>query len=295
VGDADFVVVVVGLTSADEGEEYTGAADRETLEIPLQWAQSDYQTIDEVPKGRAKDVDQNKLVRDVLALGKPTVVVIESGGVIDADWLGTAPAVVMAWYGGQRGGEALGRLLFGQTNFAGRLPVTWPQTLDQFPTFTRGKTEPNPMEFNIGYRYFDEKDLTPRYAFGHGLSYTTFKYEALNVGCGEVSANGIIQVDVDVRNAGDRDGDEVVQVYVSHPGSKERRPEKELRGFARVNLKKGEAKTVRIPVRVRDLKVWDTDTHDWIIEEGPVEIRVGGSSDKLFGPQTVQVHAPAAQ
>lgn len=228
---------------------------------------------------------------DVLALGKPTVVVIEAGGVIDAPWLDSAKALVMAWYPGQRAGDALGRLLFGHANFSGRLPVTWPMSISQFPTFTLGDTVPNPMEFNVGYRWFDEKGHTPRYAFGHGLSYTTFAYEGLDVGCGDVTANGIIRAQVTVRNTGERRGAEVIQLYVSFPESKVRRPKKELRGFARVELDPGEAKRVTIPVRVRDLKYFDMTLNDWAIEEGPVEIRVGGSSDALLPPQTVMVRA----
>lgn len=295
--DADFVVVVVGLTAADEGEEYTGPADRENLALPLHWSQSDAVELKD-NDGRAKDVNQDQLIADVLALGKPTVVVIEAGGAVDGPWLNTAPALVMAWYGGQRAGEALGNLLFGKTNFSGRLPITWPMSLDQFPTFSLGHTVPNPMEFNVGYRYFDEFGKVPRYAFGYGMSYTTFAYEALDVGCGEVSANGLIEAKVTVRNTGTVAGDEIVQLYTSYPGSAERgvrRPIKELRGFARVSLQPGEAKTVTIPVRVRDLKYFDMTLNDWAIEEGTVEIRVGGSSDKLFGPQTVQVHASPAE
>lgn len=290
VGDADFVVVVVGLTAADEGEEYTYAADREDLLIPAHWDFNDSAEV-KAMKSRPKNADQNALVNAVLALGKPTVVVIESGGVIDAPWLDTAPAIVQAWYGGQRGGEALGRLLFGRSNFSGRLPVTWPRSLSQFPTFTRGDLVPNPMEFNVGYRWFDETGASPRYAFGHGLSYTTFSYEGLDVGCSDVTANGIIHAEVTVRNTGDRPGAEIIQLYTSYPQTKVRRPAKELRGFARVELAPGEAKRVTIPVRVRDLKYFDMTLGDWAIEEGPVEIRVGGSSDALLSPQTVMVRA----
>lgn len=295
VGDADYVVVVVGLTAADEGEEYTGAADRDDLAIPLQFDANDSEEVKAMKTNRPKNLDQNALVTQVLALGKPTVVVIESGGVIDAPWLASAPALVQAWYGGQQGGTALGRLLFGKANFSGRLPVTWPTSLGQFPTFTRGDTVANPMEFNVGYRWFDENNSLPRFAFGHGLSYTSFAYEALDVGCGDVSANGLIKAQVTVRNTGDRPGAEVIQLYTSYPQTKVRRPKKELRGFARVELAPGEAKRVTIPLRVRDLKYWDSTLNDWAIEEGPVEIRVGGSSDKLLSPQTVLVHASASE
>jgi len=303
--DVDFVVVVVGLTAADEGEEYTGAADRETLELYDQWDYYEPEAARDAwfassladKKKRVKTLDQNKLVNDVLALGKPTVVVIEAGGAIDEPWLDTAPAVVMAWYPGQRGGEALGRLLFGTVNFSGRLPVTWPMNLAQFPQFTRGDQVPNPMEYHVGYRWFDKNGLVPRYYFGHGLSYTTFEIERLHVPCADVTANGLLQVEVDVRNTGTRAGEEVVFVFASQPTSVWERSPKELKGFGRVYLEPGQVKRVTIPVRVHDMRVWDEEGAQWVIEEGTLALSVGSSSapDRLPLTTTVQVHGATFQ
>src|SRR5690606_13760664 len=117
--DADFVVVVVGLTAGDEGEEYTGASDRENLAL-----------------GSVHD----NLIRDVIDLGIPMVVVVQAGSVVDMPWIDDVDAAIMAWYPGQTGGAAMGRLLFGETNFAGRLPVTWPASEDQLPAFNEGNT-----------------------------------------------------------------------------------------------------------------------------------------------------------
>lgn len=292
--NADFIVVVVGLTAGDEGEEYTGAADRESLVIP---PQIDFFASADVKAARQKTLDQNKLVMDVLALGKPTVVVIEAGGAVDDTdeypWLDAAPALVMAWYPGQRGGEALGQLLFGQKNFAGRLPVTWPKRLEDFPIFSRGDQVPNPMEYNVGYRFFDEHDIEPRYPFGHGLSYTTFDFERLHIPCGTIKADGLAQVEVDVRNTGTRAGDEVILVFASYPQSQVMRSEKELKGFARVSLEPGQVKRVSIPLRVQDFRYWDDGEQgkQWVIESGPVNISVGPSSaaDKLALTTTINV------
>ena len=295
--DADLVVVVVGLTAGDEGEEYTGAADRESLVLPKHWDSFESAEIRDAWRKasaadkeavRPKTIDQNQLIMDVLALGKPVAVVIEAGGAVDdtpeQPWLDQAPAIVMAWYPGQRGGEALGQLLFGQKNFAGRLPVTWPQSLDQFPTFTRGDAEPNPMEYHVGYRWFDEQGYVPRYYFGHGLSYTTFQIERVHTPCADVQPNGLLDVQVDVRNTGDREGDEVIFVFASYPESQVMRSKKELKGFARVNLKAGEAKRVRVPVRVQDTRYWDDAAQHWVIEGGKLELAIGTSSapDKLL-------------
>ena len=274
VGQADVAVVIVGLTPGDEGEEYTGAADRESLSLPA---------------------PHDALVKRVLALGKPTIVIVEAGGAVDMrQWQDQTNAIIMAWYPGQRAGTALGRLLFGQANFAGRLPVTWPVDISQFPKFDEGDT--TVMSYYAGYHWFDEKAKTdpvgakPLYAFGHGLSYSTFSYERLNMPCATVTEDGLINVDVDVRNTAGPTGDEVVQVYVSYPQTKARRNAKELKGFARVNIPAGEARRVSIPLRIRDLKYWDMTTNAWVVEKGPVLVQVGPSSDKLLLSQTLTVN-----
>ncbi len=264
--EADFVVVVAGLTAGDEGEEYTGAADREDLSLgPV----------------------HNDLIEDVAALGKPTVVIIEAGGVVAMPWLDQIDAAIMAWYPGQRGGEAMGRLLFGQANFAGRLPVTWPKSVDQFPTFDEGKT--TEMGYYVGYRRFDNLGLEPLFAFGHGLSYSEFRYERLHTPCSDVPRQGIIEVKVDVRNVSGPAGDEVIFVFASYPETEVRRSKKELKGFARVSLEPGAGKRVTIPIRVEDLKYWDSDANSWAIESGPVLLQVGPSSDELLLEQTVEI------
>jgi beta-glucosidase len=265
--NADVAIVIVGLTAGDEGEEYTGASDRETLALPS---------------------PHDQLVASVAATGKPTIVIVEAGGAVDMPWRNDVDAIVMAWYPGQQGGRALGRLLFGQANFAGRLPVTWPETLAQFPTFNEGDT--TVMDYFVGYRWFDQHGHRPLYAFGHGLSYSTFDYERLHTPCADVSNDGLIQIEVDVRNVAGPAGDEVIQVYVSYPATTARRSKKELKGFARVRLEPGEGKRVSIPLRIRDLRYWDMGEDDWVIEQGPVLIQVGPSSDKILLSQTLTVN-----
>lgn len=306
--DSDFVVVVVGLTAGDEGEEYTGAADRESLVLPNHWNYFDDPALREAWKAaplnqkevvRPKTLNQNELIMKVVDLGIPMVVVIEAGGVVEDTaefpWLTEAPAIVMAWYPGQMGGDALGRLLFAKdgANFAGRLPVTWPMALEQFPTFTRGDLVKNPMEYDVGYRYFDQNNLVPRFYFGHGLSYSTFQIDRLHTECGTVSPDGLIQLQVDVRNTGGIPGDEVILVFARYPDSPVMRSPKELKGFARVHLGATESKRVTIPVRVQDMRYWDDEAKHWVIEGGTLELSVGPSSDpaKLSMKTTVQVQA----
>jgi beta-glucosidase len=275
--DADFVVVVVGYTAADEGEEYTGASDRDSLALP------------EV---------HNTLVSQVAALGKPMVVIVEAGGVVDMPWLSSVPAVVMAWYPGQRGGDALGRLLFNKANFSGRLPVTWPRAVSDFPPFVDGEVNTT-MDYYVGYKRFDKLNIQPLYAFGHGLSYSTFKYERLSIPCGTVTPQGIINVEVDVRNVEGPAGEEVVMVFASYPNSTARRPVKELKGFGRVYLEPGQAKRITIPIRVQDLNYWDSTkpagTDGWTVEAGDVLFQVGPSSDRLVPELKQTVTITAAQ
>jgi beta-glucosidase len=265
---ADFIVVVAGLTPCDEGEEYTGGSDRTSFSLD--------QKPNQVSSGTAA---QNALITAVAGLGKPWAVVLEAGSVIDMPWLAQAPAVVMAWYPGQAGGKALGALLFGDANFSGKLPMTWPKSWTDEPTFSAGASNAaTPMDYYLGYRYFDNKAIAPLFPFGFGLSYTKFEYSNLVVPCSDVTKNGLINVTVDVKNAGTVKGDETMFLFTSYPGSTVRRPAKELKAFRRVTLDPGQAKQVTIPVRVSDLKYYDQTAHAWAATTGAVKIAVGPSA-----------------
>jgi len=287
---ADFIVVMAGLTPRDEGEDYTGASDRENLDLDGKQQKDNpmYAGI------------QNKLITDVAAIGKPMVVVLEGGSVISMPWLANVPAVVMAFYPGQRGGAALGKLLFGADadgkpyNFSGKLPFTWGKSLNDYPIFDGKGTTPH--DYYAGYRRFDHENITPLFYFGDGLSYTKFEYRKLQLGCSDMSKGAVLPVVVNVANTGPVAGDEIVMVFVSFPNTTARRPAKELKGFMRVHLAAGEEKQVTIPVRLADLDYFKMDpapatTGKWVVETGLVKIMVGGSSapDKLPLSQTVMV------
>jgi beta-glucosidase len=277
---ADFVVVVAGLTAKDEGEEYTTAGDRLSLALDAK-QKPPYQTI------------QNTLIAQVAALNKPMVVVLEGGSVIDMPWLTNVPAVVMAFYPGQRGGAALAKLLFGRANFSAKLPFTWAKTADQYDTWNGNGT--TVFDYHVGYSWFDFRSLEPLYPFGHGLSYTTFQYKKLQVGCSEMSEGAVLPVVVNVVNTGLVAGDEIVMAWVSFPNTTARRPAKELKGFARVHLAAGEEKQITIPIRLSDLDYFQADpggarTGKWVVETGPIQIKVGGSSTNLPLMTTVNVN-----
>jgi beta-glucosidase len=293
VSAADFVVVMAGLTPQDEGEEYTFAADRNTkcvnlsacLSLDAKQATSTYQGI------------QNNLIKMVAASGKPMVVVLEGGSVIDMSaWLSSVPAVVMAWYPGQRGGEALGDLLWGEVggvsyNFGGKLPITWGHESDYGDPFSDtsngGKTT---FDYYIGYRYFDHNGIAPEFPFGAGLSYTTFALSNLQLGCSSMIQGSVLPVVVNITNTGTVAGDDTVMVFVSFPNTTvaRRMGQKELKGFARVSLAPGEAKQVTIPVRLSDLDYFQPDsstasTGHWAVEGGPISIMVTDGSQNSDG------------
>ena len=275
--DTDYIVVMAGLTPEDEGEEYTQAGDRLSLALDAK-QDPPYQNI------------QNDLIASAAALGKPMVVVLEGSNVIDmSPWLDQVHAVVMAFYPGQVGGAAIGQLLWGQVNFSGKLPFTWGKQLGDYETFNGGGT--TNFNYYVGYRYFDQAGKpAPQYLFGHGLSYTTFEYRKLQLGCSDMSKGAVLPVVVNVANTGTVAGDEIVMVFVSFPNTTARRAAKELKGFTRVHLEAGEEKQITIPVRLKDLDYYDQNLNQWVVEDGKVNIMVGGSSAAPFPlTQTVTV------
>ena len=263
---ADAVVMFLGLTANLEGEEMRvqipgfRGGDRTSIDLPA---------------------PQQQLLEKVVAVGKPTVLVLLNGSALAVNWAQqNVPAIVEAWYPGQAGGSAIADVLFGDYNPAGRLPVTFYKDVKDLPPFEdyamKGRT----------YRYFTG---TPLYPFGHGLSYTTFAYRNLRTDVPSVSATGNVGVSVDVTNTGTRAGDEVVQLYVSHPSSKVTRAIKDLRGYRRVTLKPGETRTVRFTLPASSLAYWSEQTHGWVVETEPVKLEVGASSGDIRLDHTIRV------
>jgi beta-glucosidase len=285
---ADFVVVVAGLTAQDEGEDYTQAGDRDSGCMTANCFSLDAKQKDPQFQGL-----QDKLIKAVADLHKPMVVVLEGASVIDLPWLQNVPSLVMAWYPGMEGGAALGKLLFGQANFSGKLPFTWGARKEDYDVW-KGSGGTTMFGYFIGYKWFDLMGTKPVFPFGYGMSYTSFEYRKLQLGCSDMKKGAVLPVYVNVANAGTVPGDEVVQVYVTFVGTQARRPAKELKGFTRVHLAAGEEKQVIIPVRLSDLDYFQADsgtatTGKWVVETGTIKVQVGGSSDKLPLSQTVSV------
>lgn len=215
------------------------------------------------------DSAQESLVERVMAVNPHTIVVLISSFPYSINWINEhVPAVLHMTQNSQELGAALADVLFGDVNPGGRLVQTWPKSLDQLPSM---------MDYDIRhgrtYMYFKDE---PLYPFGYGLSYTRFRYDHFRLS--SPTLKEAMEIAVDVTNTGDREGDEVVQLYVSHENSKVERPLKELKGFSRITLRPNETRTVHFRLSPKDLAYWNVSRHKWETEKDEVKVVVGGSS-----------------
>lgn len=260
IAAADAVVVVAGLSSKDEGEGQITVGDRLRLELPEA---------------------QEELILRVAAANPRTVVVLEGGSAIVVErWIERVPAVLLAWYPGMEGGHAIAGALFGDVVPGGRLPLTFPRSAAELPSFDveHDEVEYGPLH---GYRLADHAGLEPRFPFGFGLSYARFAYRALLMESSTLRADGTLQATVEIANVGGCAGDEVVQLYVGCARSRVARPVRELKGFARVRLEAGETARVEFEVPMSELRYWDDDARGWLLEETDYVVWAGPSSRQL--------------
>jgi beta-glucosidase len=257
---ADIVITVVGITSDLEGEEMDVAVpgfkggDRTTLDLPK---------------------PEEDLLKALKSSGKPLVVVLMNGSALSVNWANeNANAILEAWYSGEEGGTAIAETLAGVNNPAGRLPVTFYKSVDQLPPF-----EDYSMK-NRTYRYFEGQ---PLYPFGYGLSYSKFEYSNLKLSTSQLNAGDPLSVDADVKNISDREGDEVVELYLSFPKSPNAQT-RALRGVTRVHLKNGETKNVHFTLDARGLSAAN-DNGDRMVSEGTYRITIGGGQPGTDSPQ----------
>jgi beta-glucosidase len=223
---------------------------------------------------------QTDLIRAVSAANPNTIVVVNAGAPITMPWLDTVPAVLEAFYPGQEGGHAIAKILFGDVNPSGRMPITFPHRLADNPAFMHypGEREVHYGEgLFVGYRYYDMKDVEPLFPFGFGLSYTNFEYSGLQVPS-DVKAGEDVILKVTVKNTGSHAGKETVQVYVADKKSSLMRPQKELKGFQKIQLEPGESRTINFVLDQRALSFYNPAIKNWVAEPGTFEIMVGGSS-----------------
>jgi beta-glucosidase len=253
---ADVAVVVVGEWQNMIGE----MASRSSLELP----------------GR-----QLELLQAVAATGTPVVLLVMNGRPLDLRWAAASvPAILDIWYPGTHGGAAVANLLFGDVSPGGKLPFTWPRTVGQVP-MTYAHTISHEPE-NQARRYWDEAS-TPLFPFGHGLSYGRFAYAELTVDEPGTTPDGTVTVSVEVTNTGDREADEVVQLYLHQRHGTASRPVRELKGFRRVTLAAGESRTVSFPVGPDERRYWNAAVRDWVTDTSTFDVWVGGDSTAELG------------
>ncbi len=253
---ADIAVVVIGEWQNMIGE----AASRSSLELP----------------GR-----QLELLQAVAATGTPVVALVMNGRPLDLRWAAEqVPAILDIWYPGTQGGVAVANLLFGDVAPGGKLPFTWPRTAGQVPMTYAHTTSHEPEK--QGTRYWDEAS-TPLFPFGHGLSYSTFRYDSLALDHDRIAAGESLTVSVDVTNTGARRADEVVQLYIHQRHGRAARPVRELKGFRRVSLAPGETQTVELPLGPRELRYWHALERDWVIDAATFDVWVGTDSTADLG------------
>jgi beta-glucosidase len=263
---ADLALVFVGHPEEWEGEGY----DRPGMRLP----------------GR-----QDELVRAIARANARTVVVWSGGAPTLMPWLDDVKAVLAALYPGQEGAAALVRLLLGEANPSGRLPVTFPRRYEDNPTYGSypgGRDTVYKEGIFVGYRHYDRAAIDPLFAFGFGLSYTSFRYEAIDAPA--VAAGGApIDVRVRVSNTGTRAGQEVVQLYVADVEASLPRPPKELKGFAKVALQPGESRDIRFVLNARDFSFYDPARGQWVLEPGEFRLLAGASSRDIRLERRVRV------
>ena len=268
---ADYVVIFGGLNKS--GHQDCEGTDRKTMSLPY---------------------NQDKLIEAIAAVNKQTIYVNISGNAVCMPWRKQVPAIVQGWFLGSEAGIGLADVLLGNTNPSGHLPFTWYEDLNQvgahsfgeaaFPGIWREGKKIIDEEYKegiyVGYRWMDKQKLKPAFAFGHGLSYTSFKVSGLKAASKE-TADGNMTFTVDVTNTGSVEGSDVVQLYITDQKCSVDRPAKELKAFQKVSLKPGETKTVTLRTDRRALSFWDEQAGDWKAEPGDFIAWAGDSSDRL--------------
>ena len=232
---------------------------------------------------------QAELITKLTEANKNTGVILISGNAVEMPWADQVKGIVQAWYLGSMTGVALADIISGDVNPSGKLPFSFPVKLSDNAAISFGKSSYPGDSINltykedilVGYRWFDTKKIKPLFAFGHGLSYTTFKLSDIRTDKKKYSLNEQIRISCKITNTGQADGSEVIQVYIGKPDSNVKRALKELKAFRKIPLKKGQTKNVMIPVDIKQLAYYVEHTSGWKIEKGNYNIYIGTASDKI--------------
>lgn len=270
---ADYVIFVGGLNKSENQD--CENSDRKGLGLPY---------------------NQDKLISELAKVNNRIIVVNISGNAVAMPWVNEVSSIIQTWYLGSEAGNAIASILFGDVNPSGKLPFSFPVQLTDIGAHKLGEYPGNKEQLAakrdtvdvdykegifVGYRWLDKENIKPLFSFGHGLSYTTFEYGMLTSNKKEISADEDITFTISVKNTGDKDGSEVVQLYISDLKSSLPRPIKELKAFKKIGLKAGEEKTVEFTIDKSALSFFDSDKHDWVAESGDFEVLIGASSSDI--------------
>ena len=254
--EADAVILIVGTNSDWETE----GNDRVSLDLPS---------------------NQDELIEKVCNLNKNTIVVLNTGSPCEMPWVDKANSILQCWFPGQEFGNSLSDILFGEVNPSGKLPTTFPKNLSDTPAYSTYPGKDLQMDYEeglfIGYRWYDREEIEPLFAFGHGLSYTTFDYSNLRA-VPPKGTSSVAAFELDITNSGDVFGKEIVQGYVKVSESKIDRPIKELKKFEKVSLEPGESKKITFELSERDLSFWSETNQSWQVEPAEYIFEVGASA-----------------
>ena len=257
---ADAVIYFGGLSHGDDRE----SIDRPDMKMPN---------------------SQDEIISKLVAANEKTVIFLVAGSAVEMPWIEQANAVVWGWYGGMEAGHAFADILTGDVNPSGKMPITLPARLEDTAPIALNDYNAKESLYTegvfIGYRWFEQQNIKPTFAFGHGLSYSNFALTDIALSASEITADENITVTAQVKNAGDVAGAEVVQLYLHDKEASVERPKKELKGFAKVYLAAGESKQISISLNKRDLSFWDVSSNDWLAEAGEFEILLGTALDDI--------------
>ncbi len=263
-GEADYVIFVGGLNKSEHQD--SEGLDRLSLGLPY---------------------DQDAVISALVKANPRTIVALVSGNPVSMPWVSEVPAILQCWYLGSEAGNSIADVLFGDVNPSGKLPFTFPAALEDSPAHYGGRQFPNngPTFYDegifVGYRWFEEKDIKPLFAFGHGLSYTVFEYGEAKADKTSMGEGGRIRISVPVKNAGETAGSETVQLYISDVESSLPRPRKELKDFAKIRLGPGESATVTFEIDEDKLCFYDDSKAAWTAEPGEFRALIGSASDDI--------------
>ena len=263
--EADAVILIVGTNSDWETE----GNDRADLNLPT---------------------NQNALIDAVLNTNKNTALIINTGSPVNIPWSNKAKAILQTWFAGQEFGNALFDILSGEINPSGKLPTSFPVRIEDTPAFKSYPGKDLQMNYHekllVGYRWYEKQSIHPLFCFGHGLSYTKFKYKNLEI---NIEDNKEVSCKFSIKNTGEISGAEIAQCYLRYTKNLENEPSKTLQGFCKVNIDANDEKNVEIRLTQRNFSYWSIDTKSWQIRDGSYEILIGSSVENIHLKSSIKL------